>query len=353
MPSLAQLFDFVDFYAVYYRDGAGKGTADAEKRWHNAARVRFNIETKINPRSDKDPRGVVYKQRTVGVEQFVSAVAGLIAKRGLEARADVQSFDFRTLLRTQERYPKIRTVYLFGDFPAFADPSIAGSDDGTNLQPQGGSNTPWLAGLPWPYRVTVLQNAFRAQRSGGLEGMALSHDRKTLLPLMEKALSGDDPKSLLIEVFDLRTKQFTGARMRYPLNARGTSIGDFQMVDATHGVVIERDDSMGDLTGFKRIYEVTLGADGSTAVKRDAVDVQQIADPFGISPPGAAGDVGIGNPFAFPFTTIEDIAVLQRGVIAVMNDNNFPFSVGRHVGSKLPDDEEFIVLELARPLAVE
>jgi glycerophosphoryl diester phosphodiesterase len=34
----------------------------------------------------------------------------------------------------------------------------------------------------------------------------------------------------------------------------------------------------------------------------------------------------------------------------VLNDNNFPFSVGRHVGSGKPDGNEFIRVRLDRPL---
>jgi glycerophosphoryl diester phosphodiesterase len=34
----------------------------------------------------------------------------------------------------------------------------------------------------------------------------------------------------------------------------------------------------------------------------------------------------------------------------VLNDNNFPFSVGRHVGSSRPDDEELIVLDVGAAL---
>ena len=52
--------------------------------------------------------------------------------------------------------------------------NIPGSDDGTNLQDEDGENTPWLAGMFWPYRSTALSNPFRAQRSGGFEGMALT-----------------------------------------------------------------------------------------------------------------------------------------------------------------------------------
>jgi glycerophosphoryl diester phosphodiesterase len=48
--------------------------------------------------------------------------------------------------------------------------------------------------------------------------------------------------------------------------------------------------------------------------------------------------VGLGNPFAFPFQTIEDLVLLDRRHVVVLNDNNFPFSVGRHKGSGAPDD---------------
>ena len=41
---------------------------------------------------------------------------------------------------------------------------------------------------------------------------------------------------------------------------------------------------------------------------------------------------------------------MALGILGVLNDNNFPFSVGRHVGAGQPDDNEFIVIELDRPL---
>jgi glycerophosphoryl diester phosphodiesterase len=350
MPTLQQLFDFVSFYVDYYKSGAGKSTPNAEHRWKNAERVRFNIETKLNPRTDKDPLGNVYTDRTVGPDAFVTALAGTIAANHLEERADVQSFDFRTLLLVQERFPKIRTVYLFGDFPTFDDQTIAGTDDGTNLQPQGGPNSPWLAGLFWPYRSTTLAQPFRAQRSGGFEGMALSTDGKTLLPLLEKSI-GNDPKTILVHPFDLATKSYTGTRYAYRLEAQGTSIGDFQLFDPTHGYVIERDESQGDLAGFKRVYEIRLNAPGAEVTKTLAVDLLNIADPHGISLPVAPGDVGLGNPFAFPFQTIEDIVPLDPTHVVLLDDNNFPFSSGRHKGAGLPDDNELIVLRLDRNIA--
>ncbi len=350
MPTLQQLFDFVDAYVTHYKTGAGSTHPMAVQRWKNAESVRFNIETKVNPRTDTDELGNVFAERTIAAKKFARTVADVITDNDLQARADIQSFDFRTLLEVQDRYPQIRTVYLFGDFPKFADPTIAGSDDGTNLQPQGGPNTPWLAGLPWPYLQTALSNPFRAARSGGFEGMALTSDGTKLIPLLESPLAGGPAKTLVMYEFDLASKRYTGTRWSYVLDARGTNIGDFIVTDPTHGLVIERDGSQGRLDGFKAIFEVTLPSGGGVVSKRLATDLLRISDPAGISSPAGAGDVGLGTAFAFPFTTIEDVVLLGRDTIGVLNDNNFPFSVGRHVGSGRPDDNEFVVLKLDRPV---
>ncbi len=236
VPTLDQLFDFVEFYRAFYADGAGALEPHAAKRAANAEKVRFNIETKLNPRRE-------FRDRTFGADVFVTTLGGTISARGLEERADVQSFDFRTLLGIHEHFPRIRTVFLFGDFPVFADPSIRGSDDGTNLQDEAGSNTPWLAGIFWPYRVTRDSAPFRAQRSGGFEGMAMTPDGKTLLPMLEQPLVGDDPSALLIHEFDIATARYTGRQWRYPLDPRGTAIGDFVLFSRRRGLVIERDGS--------------------------------------------------------------------------------------------------------------
>ena len=114
--------------------------------------------------------------------------------------------------------------------------------------------------------------------------------------------------------------------------------------------MIERDNTQGDLNGFKAIFEIQLQGDGNPVKKTLAVDLMHIHDPFGISDPAEPGDVGLGFDFAFPFVTIEDVVVFDEKHIGVLNDNNFPFSVGRHAGAGLPDDNEFIVIQLDRPL---
>ncbi|WP_275586863.1 glycerophosphodiester phosphodiesterase family protein, partial [Serratia marcescens] len=66
-------------------------------------RVRFNIETKIDPnRPDEtlDPQG------------FVAKLLALIEAEGFSDRVMIQSFDWRTLRLVQQQAPKIPTVYL-------------------------------------------------------------------------------------------------------------------------------------------------------------------------------------------------------------------------------------------------
>lgn len=359
MPSVQNLFDFVNAYVDYYKTGAGATHPQATLRWQNAERVRFNLETKTNPRTDIDPmKGIPFASRTIGVDSFVDAVLAVLNRSenaSMKQRVDIQSFDFRTLLRIQEKAPDTRIVCLIGDFPKFADPSNPASDDSTNLQPGLGGqagNTPWLAGLIWPYRVTRQANPFRAARSGGFEGMALTPDGKTLLPLLERPLAWAPQNALFIYEFDIATRSYTGKRYLYPLDPRGTNLGDFIMISDRSGLVIERDASQGDLKGFKAIFRITLGAPGAFVEKRLAVDLLRISDPNRLSEPGRSGDVGIGPNFAFPFTTIEDVLFFNSRTIGVLNDNNYPFSVGRHVGTGEPDDNEFIIITLDTPLTM-
>jgi len=66
-------------------------------------RVRFNIETKIDPnRPDEslDPQG------------FVAKLLGLIEAEKFSERVMIQSFDWRTLQLVQRQAPNIPTVYL-------------------------------------------------------------------------------------------------------------------------------------------------------------------------------------------------------------------------------------------------
>ncbi len=87
-------------------------------------------------------------------------------------------------------------------------------------------------------------------------------------------------------------------------------------------------------------------------MKKELVqDLMQIADPSNLSVgTGLFGDVGLGNPFSFPYQTIESVLVMSPDTIAVINDNNYPFSIGRHLGKQLPDDNDFIFVRLPKKL---
>lgn len=88
--------------------------------------VRFNIETKISP---------LHPERTVTPEVFAMALIKLIQDHGVQHRALVQSFDWRTLTVVQREAPAIKTVYLSAQQP-FMDNILAQE-----------ASSPWTAGL--------------------------------------------------------------------------------------------------------------------------------------------------------------------------------------------------------------
>ena len=67
------------------------------------------------------------------------------------------------------------------------------------------------------------------------------------------------------------------------------------------------------------------------------------------SPRERRSDIGgFGTTFTFPFQTIEDVVILDEDTIAVLNDNNFPFSSGRTPG--VADNDEWITIDLPQSL---
>lgn len=118
----AQLFRFVNFYVEYYTDGPGKRSPHAKERAENAARARFNIETKILP--DGIATDEAHKNHTVGPQKFVDALCGAIEENKMVSRAEVQSFDYRTLWLIAEQHPQIPTYYLTGATKLLSSPLI-------------------------------------------------------------------------------------------------------------------------------------------------------------------------------------------------------------------------------------
>ncbi|MCK0208845.1 esterase-like activity of phytase family protein [Starkeya koreensis] len=210
--------------------------------------------------------------------------------------------------------------------------------------------------------------AFNARRSKGFEGMAGSKDGKFLYPLLEGPLwdtakkdwqkTAEGKEYLQILEFDVANEKWTGRSWQYVLEQNGNAIGDFNMIDATTGLIIERDNGEGtpdkacpqgekrpdcfhDLAKFKRItkIEMTDANVGQPVRKIGHIDLMKIADP----------DKKARKPLndgvlTFPFFTIENVDVVDATHIVVGNDNNLPFSSSRDPTKA--DDNELILLEV-------
>jgi hypothetical protein len=108
-------------------------------------------------------------------------------------------------------------------------------------------------------------------------------------------------------------------------------------------VALERDGTQAVTTGHKQAFVIDLRkTDASGAlVKRAVLDLENLRDPALISLPARPGDVGLGDPFAMPYQTIEAILPLgDEDKVAIVNDTNFG-SMGRNPA--LPDYSDFIV----------
>lgn len=213
---------------------------------------------------------------------------------------------------------------------------------------------------------------YNLRRSNGFEGLAQSKDGKKLYALLEGPLALGEGKvetvgganAIRVIEFDLAGKAWTGRSWLYPFSGAGTNIGDFNMIDETTALVIERDGGAGladkvcadpanpQPTCFdkpaqhKRVYKIAFGDDnvGKAVKKIGYIDLLAIADPDGKAKQGTVNGV-----YTMPFVTIENVDVVDATHIVVGNDNNLPYSAGRAVDKA--DDNEFVLLDVADFLA--
>ena len=209
---------------------------------------------------------------------------------------------------------------------------------------------------------------FQVRRSKGYEGMAASKDGSKLYALLEGALwdeatktyeSVDGKQYLRVLEFDVKAEKWTGRHWKYMLEADHHAIGDFNMIDETTGLIIERDNGEGtpdracpegikradcfhDLPKFKRVYKVELSEAnvGAALRKIGYIDLMNIADPQNL-----ARKPLVNGKLSFPFFTIENVDVVDGSHIVVGNDNNLPFSSSREPNKA--DDNELILLEVS------
>ncbi len=199
-----------------------------------------------------------------------------------------------------------------------------------------------LPGVKAPENPDLNGGQPNIRSSKGFEGMARSVDGRHLHPLLEGTVDGDTPGDLRMYDFDLRTGRYGSAWRTYRLESPSNAIGDAISVDDNRFLVIERDNEQGDAAAFKRVYL----ADAADRDHDGRMDKTLVADLLNLANPRGLG--GFGRTFRFPFQTIEDVALLDDHTLALLNDNNFPFSSGRTAGKA--DNDEFITVRLARPL---
>jgi hypothetical protein len=188
--------------------------------------------------------------------------------------------------------------------------------------------------------------------SKGLEGLGIAPDRRMLYPLLEGAVTGDNPSNLRVYRFDIDRRVFRGYdfyRLELPSTVVNTSVlrladgspaypgdtpppanlgknavGELTVLNSREAVVIERDNG-GDYPNpprFRKVFRIGLGhGQGRVLPKTTVIDLMAIPDPDNT---GRDGDY-----FRFPYATIESIFPTGDRDLLLVDDNNFPFSNGR------------------------
>jgi hypothetical protein len=219
--------------------------------------------------------------------------------------------------------------------------------------------------------VSVMGKDWTVARSGGFEGMALQPDTQLLWAMLEKPLLGADGKPegtfLRAMAFDPVKGAWTGAAFKFQLADGATSIGDFNFIDATRALVIERDNGEGDpslkcagdpapdcfpnpavVKHVVLIDTATLDADGF--VRRIGhIDLMDIADPDGVNRQETVAKRDLAGKATLPFFTIESVMAVSGTQIIVGNDNNLPYSSGRKLDAAA--DTEYLLLDVPELLS--
>ena len=229
------------------------------------------------------------------------------------------------------------------------------------------ARSPDAPGVLVPGAPDAKPTPFVVKRSKGYEGMAVSNDGSKLYPLLEGALWNEEANAyenvggrqyLRVLEFDVKSEQWTGRHWKYVLEANHHAIGDFNMIDQTTGLIIERDNGEGtadkacpaeqkradcfhDLAKFKRVYKVEMSDAnvGGEVRKIGYIDLMNIQDPQRLAKKPLTNGV-----LSFPFFTIENVDVVDGTHIVVGNDNNLPFSSSREPNQA--DDNELVLLEV-------
>ena len=192
----------------------------------------------------------------------------------------------------------------------------------------------------------------RIAPSRGFEAMGGSADGRHLYPVLEGAFTDDaDQRRRWIYEFDTAAGAYTGRRWAYQTDEAANVVGDAFTVRKGRLLVLERDNLDGPAAVIKRVYEIDLRRTDSAGFveKSLVVDLLKIANPDDIGVGSSPGAYGVGDPFSFPFVSVETVVELHDGRLLIANDNNYPGDDARHPGT--PDDTELVLLDLRRTRA--
>ena len=309
--------------------------------------------------------GQFNRQKTVFLHDPDKKVPFRITQEGTDKRYltgadfDPESFQFAggALWVAEEFGPYLIKADLNGKVLAVFDTKV----DGKVVR------SPDAPGVLMPGAPDAKPTAFDVKRSKGFEGMASSKDGSKLYALLEGALWNEAAKAyenvggkqyLRVLEFDVKSEQWTGRHWKYVLEANHHAIGDFNMIDNTTGLIIERDNGEGtadkacpadqkrtdcfhDLAKFKRVYKIEMSDAnvGGEIRKIGYIDLMNIQDPQRLAKKPLTNGV-----LAFPFFTIENVDVVDDKHIVVGNDNNLPFSSSRDPNKA--DDNELVLLQV-------
>ena len=309
--------------------------------------------------------GQFSRQKTVFLHDPDKKVPFRITQEGTDKRYltgadfDPESFQFAggALWIAEEFGPYLIKADLNGKVLAVFDTKV----DGKVVR------SPDAPGVLMPGAPDAKPTAFDVKRSKGFEGMASSKDGSKLYALLEGALWNDAAKAyenvggkqyLRVLEFDVKSEQWTGRHWKYVMEANHHAIGDFNMIDNTTGLIIERDNGEGtadkacpadqkrtdcfhDLAKFKRVYKIEMSDAnvGGEIRKIGYIDLMNIQDPQRLAKKPLTNGM-----LAFPFFTIENVDVVDDKHIVVGNDNNLPFSSSRDPNKA--DDNELVLLQV-------
>lgn len=199
--------------------------------------------------------------------------------------------------------------------------------------------------------------------------MALTPDGASLWAMLEKPLLSEtgEPEGSYLQVleFDPAATSWTGNSFLYALDDGATAIGDFNFIDATRALVIERDNGEGDPSPicadvsqpqadcfpspamFKRVVLIDAASidDKGFVQKLAHIDLMDVDDPSVMARLETEAKRDLAGKFTFPFFTIESVMRVDDTHIMVAMDNNLLFSSGRKLDQAA--DNEFVLLEVA------